>query len=132
MNYLVDTHYLIWALVDPEQIRESHRAILLDEHHTKFVSTVSFWEISLKYGLGKLKLTGVTPEEVVEAAIKAGFAVLAVTADQMASSYRLEYVGSHKDPFDRLLIWQCMKRDFVMLTGDREIMEYASVGLRVG
>ncbi|MGD9082741.1 MAG: hypothetical protein PVH55_12470 [Desulfobacterales bacterium] len=28
------------------------------------VSVITFWEISLKYGLGKLEMTGVTPEEL--------------------------------------------------------------------
>ena len=28
------------------------------------VGVVTFWEISLKYGLGKFEMTGVTPEEL--------------------------------------------------------------------
>jgi PIN domain nuclease of toxin-antitoxin system len=30
------------------------------------VCVVTFWEISLKYGLGKLKMSGVTPEELTD------------------------------------------------------------------
>lgn len=129
MNYLADTHYLIWSLLDPDRISGEHRAILEDETHTKYVSSVSFWEISLKFGLGKLKLSGITPEQLVTGAMEAGFALLAATTDQMASSYRLEHVGSHKDPFDRLLIWQCIQQEFIFLTADSQIREYQSIGL---
>jgi PIN domain nuclease of toxin-antitoxin system len=129
MNYLVDTHYLIWSLVDPERISAPHRAVLEDETHTKYVSSVSFWEIGLKFGLGKLKLSGIVPEQLVTGTMDAGFALLAATTEQMASSYRLEYVGTHKDPFDRLLIWQCLQQEFIFLTADSQIWEYKSVGL---
>ncbi|NBC29027.1 MAG: PIN domain-containing protein [Spirochaetes bacterium] len=132
MSYVVDTHYLIWSLVSPEQIPAGHVSILENADHTKYVSNISFWEISLKFGLGKLRLAGVTPEEIVDAAVASGFAVLGVTTEQLASSYRLEYVGQHKDPFDRLLIWQCIKQDFLLLTADAEIQQYSSIGLRLG
>jgi PIN domain nuclease of toxin-antitoxin system len=131
MNYLVDTHYLIWSLLDPDKIPAAHRAILEDETHAKYVSSVSFWEIGLKFGLGKLKLSGVTPEQLVAGAAEAGFTLLSATTEQMASSYRLQYVGTHKDPFDRLLIWQCFKEQFIFLTADSQILEYESIGLQL-
>ena len=129
MNYLVDTHYLIWSLLDPSRIAQRHREILENEAHIKYVSSVSFWEIAVKYGLGKLKLSEITPEELVSGAREAGFALLSPSSEELASSYRLEYVGSHKDPFDRLLIWQCMQQDLLFLTADADIAEYSSLGL---
>jgi PIN domain nuclease of toxin-antitoxin system len=132
VNYVVDTHYLIWSLISPEQIPGAHASILEASEHTKYVSNISLWEISLKFGLGKLRLAGVTPEEIVEAALSSGFAVLGVTTEQLASSHRLEHVGRHKDPFDRLLIWQCIKQDYLLLTADSEIRQYSSIGLRLG
>ena len=131
MNYLVDTHCLIWSLLDPDKISAQHRTILEDETHTKYVSSVSFWEISLKFGLGKLKLSGIAPEQLVHGAMEAGFALLAATTEQMASSYRLEYVGTQKDPCDRLLIWQCLQQEFIFLTADSQVWEYKSIGLMV-
>jgi len=83
VSYLVDTHYLIWSLIDPDKIPMRHTGILEDSGHTKYVSTISFWEISLKFGLGKLHLAGVTPEEIVDAAVASGFAGLEVTPEQL-------------------------------------------------
>jgi len=41
-------------------------------------------------------------------------------------------VGGHTDPFDHLLVWQCIKQDYLLLTADAEIRRYAAVGLRLG
>ena len=132
MSFVVDTHYLIWSLISPEQIPAGHVRILEAPEHAKYVSNISFWEMSLKYGLGKLRLSGITPETMVAEATASGFTVLGVTTEQFAGSHRLEYIGRHRDPFDRLLIWQCITSELRLLTADADIRQYASVGLRLG
>ncbi len=94
MSFVVDTHYLIWSLISPEQIPADHVEIL--------------------------------------EATASGFTVLGVTTEQFAGSHRLEYIGRHRDPFDRLLIWQCITSELRLLTADADIRQYASVGLRLG
>jgi PIN domain nuclease of toxin-antitoxin system len=56
MNYLLDTHYILWILFNPEIIKENIIAILEDENSVKYISGINLWEISLKYSLGKLEL----------------------------------------------------------------------------
>lgn len=131
MNYLVDTHYILWSLLDPEKIRQAHRHILTDSDSPKYISTISFWEISLKYSLGKLDLVGVSPEELLHAACKAGFHLLGPEGEDMASAHRLPLVGSHKDPFDRLLIWQCIRAKMTLITADSAIKAYTAFGLKL-
>lgn len=46
MNYLVDTHYLLWSLMEPSKICSEAKRILCDPTSLKFVSQVSFWEIA--------------------------------------------------------------------------------------
>lgn len=131
MSYLVDTHYLIWSLISPEHIPAVHRELLESSESEKFVSNISFWEVSLKYGLGKLRLAGITPEDLVGEATESGFAILGITTEQLAGSHRLEYVGSHRDPFDRLLVWQCITSGMKLMTADEEVQDYAAVGLQL-
>ncbi len=38
---------------------------------------------------------------------------------------------SHFDPFDRMLIWQAMQRDMVLISGDLEFEKFKSDGLRL-
>ncbi|MDR0761302.1 MAG: PIN domain-containing protein [Treponema sp.] len=51
MNYLVDTHILLWSFIEPKKLTENIRRILLDEDNTIFYSQINLWEISIKYGL---------------------------------------------------------------------------------
>ena len=62
-NYLLDTHYLLWALADTKKLSKEIKDIIVDPDNTIIVSSISFWEISLKYSLKKLTITGFTPEE---------------------------------------------------------------------
>jgi PIN domain nuclease of toxin-antitoxin system len=56
MNYLVDTHILLWSFIEPKKLTENTRRILLDEDNTIFYSPINLWETSIKYGLKKLYL----------------------------------------------------------------------------
>jgi PIN domain nuclease of toxin-antitoxin system len=62
MNYLADTHILLWSFLETDKLSEEIKSILLDENNIIYYSPISLWEISIKYGLGKLSLKGGTPE----------------------------------------------------------------------
>ena len=131
MNYLLDTHYLLWSMLDPKKIGKKTLKILEDTDKIKYVSKISYWEIALKYSLGKLELRGTTPEELLEETKNAGFQIFDITEDDIVSSYRLPSIASHKDPFDRLLVWQCIRNDLVLITVDGNIRGYEEFGLKL-
>jgi PIN domain nuclease of toxin-antitoxin system len=131
MNYLVDTHCLIWSLLDPQKIASSHRAVLVDATSPKFVSKISYWEIALKFGLGKLQLKGISPERLLKVATEAGYEIYDITEDDFATSYQLPVSKVHKDPFDRLLVWQCIRNDLVFVSEDKRLKEYVKHGLKL-
>ena len=66
MSYLLDTHYILWSLFEPDRIGKKVKRILVDEEQTKYVSGISIWEISLKYSIGKLELIDTNPDEIIE------------------------------------------------------------------
>ena len=131
MNYLVDTHCLIWSLLDPQKLASSHRAVLVDATSPKFVSKISYWEIALKFGLGKLQLKGISPERLLKVAKESGYEIFDITEDDFATSYRLPASKVHKDPFDRLLVWQCIRNDLVFVSDDKRLKEYVKHGLKL-
>ena len=55
-KYLLDTHTLIWAIVDKNRLSNLALKILQDNDSKLYVSAVSFWEIAIKHGLGKMNL----------------------------------------------------------------------------
>ena len=112
----------------PERLSLKVRKALADPAHDFHVSTVSLWEISIKHALGKLRLDGCTPDDMLAAARNMGFAMSAPSAEESASFHRLPRMA-HKDPFDRMLIWQCLQRRWVLVTHDRAMAEYRALGL---
>ncbi|MBP7737507.1 MAG: type II toxin-antitoxin system VapC family toxin [Spirochaetes bacterium] len=129
MNYILDTHALLWALFDHTRLSEKASSVILDPDNEINVSLVTFWEIALKYNLGKLTLEGVAPEELPSYAEKAGFEILGITAEEASSFYKLPRLRHH-DPFDRMIIWQCIRNNMCLITRDSGINDYADHGLK--
>ena len=48
MTYLIDTHYMLWALTDTKKLSEGVKEIITNPEHRILVSAISFWEVSLK------------------------------------------------------------------------------------
>ena len=130
MNYLLDTHIFIWALIDKKKLSPQIIEILENTEHDIFVSAISFWEISLKFGLGKLQLQGLLPTEFPDLAIKTGFKLLDLDANH-ASNYHFLKGTWHKDPFDKMLICQALKQNFILISNNENIAKYSNVGLRI-
>ena len=131
MNYLVDTHYLLWSLIDPSRIKKHVAEVITDTQTIKYVSKISFWEIALKYSIGKLKLEGTTPKEILNASRESGFKVLDIGEDDIVTSHLLPFIENHRDPFDRLIVWQCIRNDIILVTADIRLRGYETHGLRV-
>ncbi len=131
MNYLVDTHYLLWSLIDPSKIKKHVTEILTDTQTIKYVSKISFLEIALKYSIGKLKLEGTTPEEILNASRESGFKILDIGEDDILTSHLLPFIENHRDPFDRLIVWQCIRNDIVLVTADIRLRGYEPHGLKI-
>ena len=128
MNYLLDTHSFLWALTDPGKLGDRSSQILESSTNDIFLSVVSFWEISLKFSLGKLDLKGITPAEMPHAARAMQLAILPVESEDAATLHTLRKT-THKDPFDRMIVWQCIRRQWPLISSDRLLGSYESQGL---
>lgn len=131
MIYLLDTHYVLWSLFEPDKITGRVRQILESDDDSKLISGVNLWEISLKYSLGKLELGGTNPSELFDKLLEAGFEVTELKNRLLATYYQLPKKDDHKDPFDRLLIWQAIANGYTLITQDKKIEQYRTDGLKV-
>ncbi len=131
MNYLLDTHYILWALFEPEKISENVRVIFQSEEHRKCVSGVNLWEISLKYSLGKLEFENLNPEQIAEKIDESGFVLIQVRNEDLLTYYQLPKKENHRDPFDRMLIWQAIKGGLTFISRDTKVEQYIENGLKV-
>jgi PIN domain nuclease of toxin-antitoxin system len=130
MNCLLDTHTFLWAAMHPEQLSHQAQATILDAANDIHVSVVTFWEVSLKFALGKIELQGITPEELPHAATQMGFTLHTLAPQDAATFYQLPRF-QHKDPFDRMLVWQSICQNLMLLSKDSDLRQYQSHGLCV-
>jgi PIN domain nuclease of toxin-antitoxin system len=131
MKLLLDTCSLLWALQTPEKLGAKARSALQSEENSIHISPVSFWEISLKFALGKLQIEGATPEDMPDFVAREGWHLLDFQAPTVASFHCLPSVPDHKDPFDRLLIWTAIRENLTFVSKDGALSEYEALGLKI-
>jgi PIN domain nuclease of toxin-antitoxin system len=100
----LDTHALLWWLVEPEKLSAIAYAAINDAAATIFVSAASGWEIATKARLGKLPGAEQLRQDLPSLLQQQGFEPLAVPLHHgvHAGGYR----QAHRDRFDRLLAAQ--------------------------
>ncbi len=129
MNILLDTHYLLWAFIDTSKISKTIYNKLISDENEVFYSQASLWEISIKYNIGKLSLKGMTPElfheEIENSFLKCRF----FENEELITFYTLPI--EHKDPFDRIMIWQSIRSDYYFLSVDGQVKYYKKYGLKI-
>jgi PIN domain nuclease of toxin-antitoxin system len=130
MNCLIDTHILLWSAISPEKISSKINRVLLLPENNLMVSPVSFWEISIKYSMGKLQIQGLTPEDFPRIAGETGFDLLPLTVDDFSTFHNLKRTA-HRDPFDRMLAWQAIRNDLILITQDPDFKVYIPSGLQI-
>jgi PIN domain nuclease of toxin-antitoxin system len=130
MNCLLDTHALLWSLFTPSRLGKTATASIRNPEVTVSVSVVSFWEISLKYATGKLELSGVVPDDFPDLVRQSGFDILPVAETDAATFHHLPRM-EHKDPFDRLIIWQAICHKLHLISDDRAFAGCRKLGLKV-
>lgn len=128
-KYMIDTHILLWLLFSPHTIDKKIMAILEDFDSQIFVCNTSLWEISIKFHLNKLELNGLLPSQLPAMINDMNFEILDIQHNVMATLFELPSVKKHKDPFDRIMIWQCIQEDFTLLSEDGKFKDYQKFGL---
>ena len=129
MKLLIDTHYLLWMLFDTAKISDRVKDALTSEDNDIYYSQASLWEISIKYSIGKLFLNGITPEEFYQELSNSFLICRRLENKELISSHFLP--REHKDPFDRMIIWQAIKSDMMLLSVDAKMNLYKEYGLKL-
>jgi PIN domain nuclease of toxin-antitoxin system len=129
VNYLLDTHVVLWLAVNSEKLSEAAKAAIFDAASEKYVSIVSAWEVAIKLSVQKLQLEGGAAEffHIVESN---GFWLLPLTQAEIERVETLPW--RHRDPFDRLLVATAQTRGMTLITADENIPKYDVSHVRAG
>ncbi len=131
MKYVLDTHIFLWLCFEPQKISSAVLELLEKKQNQLIITSLTFWEISLKYSLGKLTLSGVTPEDLVNAAEKMGITKVNLDSSTLASYHKLNKVENYKDPFYRAIIWYCISEQLTLVSADSKFHSYQKYGLNL-
>jgi PIN domain nuclease of toxin-antitoxin system len=122
VKYLLDTHALLWFLLDDKQLNARAKGIIVDTRNDILASPASYWEIAIKISLGKYTLRQPFTEFFQKELIKNKIEILPITIQHAAIVSNLPF--HHRDPFDRLLIAQAMAENLTVLSNDAMFDHY--------
>ena len=105
MKYLLDTSVFLWALAVPNKLNRQAREILSNEREGLFLSVASSWEISVKFGIGKLSLPEPPTKYIPTWMLKWGIRALDIShLHALAVGDPSLRTGSENGPTDRELM----------------------------
>lgn len=119
MRLLLDTHVLLWWLVDDRKLGKTAREIIANPNNDVHVSTASVWEAAIKAALGRLE---VELDDLEEAIVRNGFRPLPIGFRHAVTAGRLPSV--HRDPFDRMLVAQASVEELRIVSHDQVFERY--------
>jgi PIN domain nuclease of toxin-antitoxin system len=128
-KYLLDTHTLIWAIMDETKLSKPVLQILQDNNSRLFVSVVSFWELAIKFGKGKIDLENLNLHNIPDYCRKLAIKQIPLMPEDAINYSELPAYENHKDPFDRMLIYQCISGNYTFISKDEKMKYYEGDGL---
>jgi PIN domain nuclease of toxin-antitoxin system len=122
VKLLLDSHTLLWWLIDDPRLSSRAREAIQQATASVFVSAASVWEIAIKAAKGKLRLPPGAEDRIRSAMASAGFVELPVTWDHAFAVRSLN--AHHLDPLDRLLIVQSRIEGLAIVSNDKLLRRY--------
>jgi PIN domain nuclease of toxin-antitoxin system len=124
VNFLLDTHILIWAAISPHKISPELASLLSDPSNHLYFSSASIWEISIKESLGKRDFH-VSSNKLHDGLVENGYNEIKVSALHAMGVIKLPFI--HRDPFDRILVATAIWENMPLLTNDSTLSPYHSL-----
>jgi PIN domain nuclease of toxin-antitoxin system len=127
VNFLLDTHTLIWFQENNPKIPEPIMRSIQQPNNIIFFSQISLFEISIKQQIGKLPAFYASVEDVYNQAINDGFTFLSIQNNHIFNYNKVPFKEDHRDPFDRLLIATAIEENAAIITADEKMNLYADL-----
>jgi PIN domain nuclease of toxin-antitoxin system len=123
MRILLDTHIFLWFISGDIQLSTDVRDAIRDPDNEVYLSSVSVWEVIVKYQLGKLPLP--EPPETYLPKQRDLHQIASLGLDESSVIQLAKLPPLHRDPFDRMLICQALQNSLTIATVDTAICAYS-------
>ncbi|MBE6121889.1 MAG: type II toxin-antitoxin system VapC family toxin [Erysipelotrichaceae bacterium] len=130
MKYLLDTHIILWALVNDARLSRKAKEIILDSGNSIYYSTISPWEVEIKNLKDpNFRLSG---EQLIFLCDQNGLLNLSVQNEHIRELKNLNQPQvQHKDPFDKILLAQARQEGMILITHDSKFRQYSDHHLMI-
>lgn len=118
MRLLIDTHILVWIVLNDRRLSDAQRAALSDPANAIVVSPVVAYELSQLQATRRIPVS----ESIQQLQELVGFESAALPFDCWRVVGALPDI--HRDPIDRLLIAHAMVTEMTLVTADANIRRY--------
>ena len=125
---MLDTHVFLWAIGSSYELSPRVAEHISDKKNRVFVSAISLWEVALKHSIGKLELS-FEIEDIPMYCQLMGIELIPLTPHEALDFLKLPQKTKHKDPFDRMLIYQCIRGNYILVSKDDSMKFYETDGL---
>ena len=122
MRILLDTCEFLWLVTGDSRLSPQIEPIARDLQNEVYLSVISFWEICLKYSIGKLPLPEPPAQFVPRQRDLHLIAPLPLDEAAVAQLAGLPHL--HRDPFDRMLVCQAKAHGLTLVSSDVQIRQY--------
>ena len=118
MNFLLDTHALVWTAIDPSELTHSTRDLITNTPNKGIaVADVTLLEIAILAHKNRIKLHRPLSELLTD--LSRIYTILPINAAIAATAYELPLPQS--DPFDRSIVATALYHKLPLITRDRHI-----------
>lgn len=125
-KYLLDTHYIIWLLLDVSKINKALLNTIQNTENRIYYSDISLWEIAIKTKTGKLKIDR-NLKTLPEAMKIQNIDILPLKQSHIFETLEIPLFENHRDPFDRLLIAQAKIENLTLISDDAKFDLYPEI-----
>ncbi|MBR4611761.1 MAG: type II toxin-antitoxin system VapC family toxin [Kiritimatiellae bacterium] len=123
MKLLLDTHIVIWAIMDDPRLTNTAKALIDDNAGECFFSAASVWEVAVKNSIPR-RFLGIHAGDFTKESLQMGLRNMDVTTEHAEIIETLPYY--HGDPFDRMLVAQAIVEGCILVTHDDDIAKYGA------
>ena len=129
MDYLLDTHTLIWILYGDSRVPKDLRETLNKPETDVFVSIASLWEIAIKHSKNP-QLMPITADDIDNFIVKTKIRLINIRIEYLSNIKSIVDQNIHKDPFDHLLLAMAKEEKYTLLTHDETLAKYQGVPVK--
>jgi|ERR1700690_3710129 len=127
MQFLLDTHILLWSFREPHRLTSQVHQALSDPGNALFLSPISIWEVMLLLEKKRLEMHEDFTLWFARAVDDLGLNEVGL-GWKVAREMRY-ILPNHKDPADRFLAATAIAYDLTLVTADQRLMSVP--GLKV-